>query len=305
MFNNTVGKAASTITGGATQNVGNILNGKGNIGDLLNMGMFAGTGGLGSLANIGKWQTGDFLNFLPYILGGGQGQPNAGGFQIPGGLGDMAKQLSEADFMSLLMRMPMRNAALDRAYQGLSESGTRATANSLGNQVQARGAEAGRANANSLLGRGYGSSVADSARLQGRNQGVQQANNISMSLLSPSAQAQNALTQANIYSPGNLQGGGLNALFGLQNASNSQRNQDLNYYNSKPASGLESFASILGLLGPSIFGGSSGMKSAPTSSQANVPMPGLNSFGQGVNNTLSGYNTKPNYGIDSKKFFGF
>lgn len=249
MFNNTVGKAASTITGGATQNVGNILNGKGNIGDLLNIGMFAGTGGIGNISKLG---TGDLLNFLPMLMGGQQGG-QGGGLNFSGDLAGMAGNLSQAELLAMLQRYPQMLQAKDRAYQGLSESETRATANSLGNQAQARGAEAGRANANSLLGRGYASSVADSARLQGRNQGVQQANNISASLLSPQNQAQNALMQSQVYSSGNLQGGGLNSLFALQNAGNSQRIADTQYNASRPPTFLETLLGVGGQVLPHIL----------------------------------------------------
>lgn len=276
LFKNPLGTVANTVAA-PFQSAGNILNGKGNIGDLLgiatmfmpggnftsdiakwgtkNIGLssLVGQSGLSGLGDMSKWQPKDFAQLLPLFLSGSQGQPNAGGFQIPGGLGDMAGKLSEADFMSLLMRLPMRNAALDRAYQGLSESGTRATANSLGNQVQARGAEAGMANANSLLSRGYGSGVADSARLQGRNQGVQQANNISASLLGPQNQAQNALMQSQVYSPGNLQGGGLNSLLALQNAGNSQRIADTQYNASRPPTFLETLLGVGGQVLPHIL----------------------------------------------------
>jgi len=298
-FNNTVGKAANVLTGGASQNVGNILGGKGNIGDILNLGLSAATGGFNGLTNIGKWNTGDFLQFLPGLLGGQGGQQQSG-YQIPGNLSDLANQLAQGDLLSLLMRMPQRNQALDRAYNSLSPAGTRATANSLANQAQGRGVEAGRANANTLQRQGYGSGVQDAARLQGRNQGTSQGNSLLAAIMGPQQQSQNALMQSQIYSPANLQGGGLNTMLALQGAQNNQRQADVNYNNTRPNNTMENILGILPSIA-SIYLGQPHQPNMPVQSNPGGYQNSFPTFQQGVNKATSGYNPDPNYGIKQPK----
>lgn len=312
MFNNTVGKAANVVTGGASQNVGNILGGKGNLGDLLNIGLGIGTGGLSGLGNIGKMQTGDFLQFLPMLFGGqgGQGQQ---GFNLPSNLSDLAGQLSTADLASLLLRIPQRNQALDRAFNSLSPAGTRATANSLGNQAQARATEAGNANAGTLQRQGYASSVQDAAKLQGRNSGASQANSLLAAIMGPQAQGQNALLQSQIYSPSNLQGGGLNSLLALQGATNNQRQANVNYENTRPETWLETMLGIAPTIASAYMGqnrpaqgghmgGSSVIGSSVIPSQGgSAPQLKAPSFQQGVAGATSVYNPPANYGVTTPK----
>lgn len=267
MFNNTVGKGLSTVTGGASQNVGNILKGKGNIGDLLNIGMFAGTGGLSGLGNIGKMSGLDFLQLLPLMSGSNQ---SSSGYNLPSNLNDLANQLSAADMASLLMRVPARNASLDRAYNSLTPSGAASRAKSIANQMANRGAESGAGSANMLKRQGYASSVQDAARLQGRNEGISRGNQAMASLLSPQSQSQNALLQSQIYSPSNLQGGGLNMMLGLQNAANNQRIADAQYNATRPASFLETLLGIGGQVLPYVLNNNSGAKQSEPVSQGDI-----------------------------------
>jgi len=325
LFKNPLGTIANTVAAPFKAG-GNILSGKGNIGDLLSIGSlfmpggnltgnFAkmgtsnfglssllGSQGLGGFGDISKWQTKDFLNFLPMLTQGGSQQSGGGGSYIPSNLTDMANQISMLDMATLLQRLPQRNAALDRAYQGLSQSGTRATANSLGNQAQARGVEAGKANAGTLQRQGYASSVSDAARLQGRNQGTQQANSLMASIMSPQNLAQNALLQSQVYSPANLQGNGLQSLLSIQNANNGQRQANANYENTRPNNPLETLLGILpGVAGAYLGNQQQGMQMPQTASSNSGPRLQNNSFQTGVNNTLSGYNPQANYGITQPK----
>jgi hypothetical protein len=116
-----------------------------------------------------------------------------------------------------------------------------------------QGAEAGRANAQSLANRGFGSGVQAGAVADSRNKAINAGANVASALLSPQAQASNALTQANVYSPAQLQGGGLNALFGIQNQANNQRVADAQYNASRPPSFLETMLGVGGQVLPYIL----------------------------------------------------
>ena len=265
LFKNPLGTIANTVAAPFKAG-GNILSGKGNIGDLFSLGSLFmpggnftgdiakwGTGNFGlssllgsqGLGDISKWQTKDFASLLPMLMqGGGQQGGQGGGMNFSGDLAGMAGNLSQMELLAMLQRYPQMLQAKDRAYNSLSQSGTRATANSLGNQAQARGAEAGRANANALQRQGYASSVSDAAKLQGRNQGTQQANSLLAAIMGPQGQAQNAMAQSQVYSPGGLSGGGLQSLFGIQNQASNQRQADASYNASKPPSFLETLLGI-------------------------------------------------------------
>lgn len=159
---------------------------------------------------------------------------------------DAAKQLTAEELNWLLQMLPMRVEALSRAYANMSPDGTRGIAMALGNQAINRGTQAGFANARTLGRSGYSSSVQDAAKLQGRNMGVNQANSTMASLMSPQAQAQNAIGQAGLYTQEGLRGSGLSSLAALGNIQAQQQN----IYNSRPMSGGEAILGALGNIAP-------------------------------------------------------
>jgi len=157
-----------------------------------------------------------------------------------------ANQLQEWELNALRDRFPELLAALDRAHQNLSVSGSRGIAEGIASRRQRGGAETGRANAVSLGRRGYASSVQDSAITSGRNQGNIQGNDALMQLLSPAAQAANAQQQAGLYTKNSIQGGGMSNVLGLQ-----QQQMNQNAINqSKPPSLFESLLMYGGQVAP-------------------------------------------------------
>lgn len=292
-FNNTIGQGLNFVTGGASQNLGNILSGKGNLGDILNLGLFAGTGGLNSLSNIGKMNTSDFLGLLPGLFSsGGSG---GGANYIPQNLQDMAGQISQADLLTLLQRLPLRNAALDRAYANLSPSGSRGAATSAAGAISRAGTDAGNKNAMTLARQGYGSGVQDAARLDARNQATTQGNSLLAAVLGPQGQAQNALAQASVYSPAQLQGVGLNTLLGLQNANANLRQADANYQNTKPLSPTEQILQVLP--GVASIWLDSQRKQTGTYTPSPAPSWSDTLWKNGLQSATAGYNQPANYGV--------
>ena len=253
------------------KSVGSILGGKGNIGDLLNIGgtLFGanlfnpgqwgsslGKSTLGSLlGNMGlnpeKMNTSDFLNLVMSSQGGqgGPGRPGQG-MNFGAGLQGQANQLSQLEMLAMLQNYPKRLQSLNRAYDFLSPQGATSQASTISQFLQAQGRDQGRQDEKTLTRRGYSSGTAAGANLAARNRASTQAGQATTDILNPMAASNRAMAQANVYSPGNLQGGGLNMLLALQNAGNNQRMADAQYNATKPASTLESILGIAGSTAP-------------------------------------------------------
>jgi hypothetical protein len=91
---------------------------------------------------------------------------------------------------------------------------------------------------------GFGSGVQAGVMQDAVNRGNQQKNSLLAAINSPERQAQNAMLQSQLYSPGNLQGGGLNSLLTLQGANNAQRGFEQNYDRNRPPTLLETIFGI-------------------------------------------------------------
>ena len=268
MFGNLLKGLGNAITS-PFKSVGSILGGKGNLGDLLNIGgtLFGGNlfnpsqwgssigkstlGGI--LGNMGldpkKMNTGDFLNLIMSSQGG-QGGQGGQGMNFGGGLQGQANQLSQLEMLAMLQNYPKRLQSLNRAYDALSPQGATSQASTISQFLQAQGRDQGRQDEKTLTRRGYSSGTAAGANLAARNRASTQAGQATTDILNPMAASNRAMAQANVYSPGNLQGGGLNMLLALQNAGNNQRMADAQYNATKPASTLESILGIAGSTAP-------------------------------------------------------
>lgn len=247
---------------------GNLFNPKkwtlGTLGDLAGLAGGAITGG----ALPGSQALGLGLSALGGLAGSNSGG-NVPQTYTPGTTEQLLDMLGQGDLKFALANQGKRHSMLNQAANALDPKNNAANAGYFSNQLMRNADLAGRRNANDLRRRGYSSGVGDAAMLDARNQATTQGNEYFASLTNPMAMAQRYGAMADLYGNMGLFQNSLSGKMMIQNQANQQRLFDLDYYNNKPASGLESILGIASQFAP-YMGGLFGSKSSgtPTSSSS-------------------------------------
>ena len=209
---------------------------------------------LGPLANIGKSNAGDWMNFLGKGQQGQQGMMGGGrGYTMPGG------NLSNADMIGSMLgsvygpsmmegqynqgATMRRLQSLDRAYQALDPSNFMASIDQYGRTATAGAQQNAKrfANANPSAS----SSTVEGANLDALNQGNMATNQYAQNLLNPFQMAQAYQGQSSLLSPQNTMQN-YAQLMSLLGLNNQQAQADLYAQANRPPTTFENFAQYLG-----------------------------------------------------------
>lgn len=228
---------------------GNLFNPKkwtlGTIGDLAGVAGAAGSAGLlpmGSTLATG-------LGIFGGLAGSGGGQSGST-VNMNGDVQSMLDQMMKQDLQFINSNSGKRYGAINNAYNALDPRNDATNASYFQNSLLRNADATGRRDANSMLRRGYGSSVADAARLNARNVATQQGNDYFANLTNPANRASRYMGQADLLGNQSMFQNSLSGMLSLQNASNSQRLADLQYNANRPPSFLESLLGIAGQVAP-------------------------------------------------------
>lgn len=256
ILKNPLGAVGDAVTA-PFKSVGNIVGGKGNLGDLLNIGgaVFGGNlmnpGSWGkSLANFGtnsfltnvgigdptKWNTSDFIKLGMSGMGG---QPQGGNYQMTN-LQDLTKgliPLAQSDIGFAMANNARRLRAQQAAADTLDPANDRARYQQLAQQLLAMGSEQGGKLAGDLKRAGYGSGTQAGARAGAMNNAQNTANKALFDMNDTSGQRYAAI--AGLLSDMPFLNAALGGIGQSQNLANAQRSADLQYNLSRPNSAGE------------------------------------------------------------------
>lgn len=230
---------------------GNLFNPKkwtlGTIGDLAGVAGAAGSAGL--LPIGGSLATG--LGIFGGLAGSGGGQSGST-VNMNGDVQSMLDQMMRQDLQFINSNSGKRYGAINNAYNALDPRNDATNASYFQNSLLRNADTTGKRDANTMLRRGYSSSVADAARLNARNVATQQGNDYFANLTNPANRASRYMGQADLLGNQSMFQNSLSGMLSLQNASNSQRAADLYYNMNKPPSMLETLLGVAGQIGPYI-----------------------------------------------------
>jgi len=251
ILKNPLGAVADAVTS-PFKAVGNIASGKGNIGDLLNIGgtLFGGNlmnpGAWGkSLANFGtnsfltnvgigdptKWNTSDFLKLGMSSMGG---QPQQQGYQMSN-LQDLTKgliPLAQSDIGFALANNARRMRAQQNAADSIDPANDQARYQQLARQLLAMGGEQGDRLAGDLKRSGYGSGTQAGARAGAMNNAQNTANKALFDMNDTSGQRYAEL--ANLFTNMPFLNAAIGGVGQTQGLANAQRSADLQYDLTRP-----------------------------------------------------------------------
>lgn len=248
LFKNPLGTLAKTVTK-PFQSLANVATGKGNLGDVWNLGSVFLPGG--NIANasfkdlaLNNFGTASILgaagirdpknmNYMDYIklangFSGG-GAPQVSQDDLTG----MLRQGAASDAYNAQLSSPLRFRAAMQGYQALAPESVMNTAVRNRAMLMRNAASGGAMNAARLRGRGYAPSIQAGAVQQANNDAVRQGNQGFADLYSPESVARRSAMQADILNPNNY--ASTIGLYNTQRAGDaSQRMSDAAYRQANP-----------------------------------------------------------------------